>query len=71
MPGDRSEAHYLLQEASVIALEKLGSSRSGPSFEAWMGRIVRLVALNRLRKHRPLALEYDWRPGSATDRMRP
>jgi RNA polymerase sigma-70 factor (ECF subfamily) len=63
--GDRSEAQDVLQEACVIALEKLGTFRAGTSFEAWMGRIVRFVALNRLRKRRPTSVEPEVLDGPA------
>jgi len=47
--GDRSQAGDVLQEACVIALQKLQQFRPETSFTAWMGRIVRFVALNHLR----------------------
>ena len=70
--GDRSEADDVLQEASVIALNKLETFRRGTSFPAWMGAVVRNVALNHSRRRRPLpladeeSLEREWRepPGS-------
>lgn len=46
---DRGRAEDVLQEACVIALERLVQFRPGTSFEAWMARIVRNVALNRAR----------------------
>tara|TARA_R110002126_G_scaffold64513_15_gene165255 strand:+ start:4685 stop:5221 length:537 start_codon:yes stop_codon:yes gene_type:complete len=48
--GDRVEAEDVLQEAAVVALEKLDTFQPGTDFGAWMGRIVRYSALNRLRK---------------------
>ncbi len=47
--ADRSRAEDVLQEACVIALQKLQQFRTETSFTAWMGRIVRFVALNHLR----------------------
>ncbi len=47
--GDRSQAEDVLQEGCVIALQKLHQFRKETSFTAWMGRIVRFVALNHLR----------------------
>jgi RNA polymerase sigma-70 factor (ECF subfamily) len=40
----------VLQEAAVIGLGKLDQFAPGTHFTAWMGRIVRLVALNHARK---------------------
>ena len=47
--ADRSQAEDVLQEACVIALQKLDQFQTETSFTAWMGRIVRFVALNHLR----------------------
>ncbi len=47
--GDRSQAEDVLQEGCVIALQRLHQFRKETSFTAWMGRIVRFVALNHLR----------------------
>jgi RNA polymerase sigma-70 factor (ECF subfamily) len=48
--GDRVGAEDVLQEAALIALAKLDQFEPGTSFTAWMGRIVRFVALNYARK---------------------
>jgi RNA polymerase sigma-70 factor (ECF subfamily) len=48
--GDRVGAEDVLQEAALIALAKLDQFEPGTSFPAWMGRIVRFVALNQARK---------------------
>jgi RNA polymerase sigma-70 factor (ECF subfamily) len=48
--GDPSEADDVLQEAAVIALEKLGDFEKGTSYSAWMASIVRHVARNHARK---------------------
>jgi len=48
--GRRGEAEDALQDACAIALGKLGSFESGTNFSAWMGQIVRYVALNALRR---------------------
>lgn len=50
--GDRSQAEDVLQEAAVIALSKLDRFRPDTSFVAWMGRVVRFVALNHDRRRR-------------------
>lgn len=47
---DRSSAEDAVQEAAVIAMGKLGEFSPGTSFVAWMGQIVRYVALNAGRK---------------------
>src|SRR5690606_21527176 len=48
--GSPHDADDVVQEASVIAMEKLGQFQRGTSFVAWMGQIVRYVALNQRRK---------------------
>jgi RNA polymerase sigma-70 factor (ECF subfamily) len=48
--GDRVEADDIVQEASIIALRKLGDFTTGTNFGAWISQIVRLTALNHLKK---------------------
>jgi RNA polymerase sigma-70 factor (ECF subfamily) len=48
--GDRTLADDTLQEAAVIALGKLDQFDPSSSFIAWMGQIVRFVALNQARR---------------------
>ena len=48
--GDRVGAEDVVQEAALIGLRKLESFEPGTSFTAWMGRIVRNVALNHARR---------------------
>lgn len=48
--GRTDAAEDVLQEAAVIALGKLDQFERGTHFAAWMGRIVRLVALNSGRR---------------------
>jgi RNA polymerase sigma-70 factor (ECF subfamily) len=48
--GDPSRAEDVLQEACLIALQKLEHFEPGTSFAAWMGAIVRNVARNESRK---------------------
>ncbi|GMU33049.1 MAG: RNA polymerase sigma factor [Planctomycetia bacterium] len=48
--GDRSLAEDVVQEAAIIGLEKFSQFQDGTSFPAWMGQIVRHVALNSMRK---------------------
>lgn len=50
--GDRARASDVVQEAATIALGKLEEFDPATSFGAWMGQIVRYVALNEGRKHR-------------------
>lgn len=50
--GDSSLAEDAVQEAAIIALEKLDQFTPGTNFKAWAGRIVRNVALNRARSER-------------------
>ena len=50
--GSRSQVEDVLQEAALIGLQRLDQFVPGTSFPAWMGRIVRLVALNQMRLQR-------------------
>lgn len=54
--GDRSRASDVVQEAAVVGLARLQQFESGTSFQAWMGQIVRFVALNDARKMKPVAV---------------
>jgi RNA polymerase sigma-70 factor (ECF subfamily) len=47
--GRRDLVEDVLQEGAMIALGKLDQFDPGTSFVAWMGRIVRYVALNQAR----------------------
>jgi RNA polymerase sigma-70 factor (ECF subfamily) len=47
--GDRTGAHDVVQEAATIAMGKLGEFDPSSNFTAWMGQIVRYVALNEAR----------------------
>ena len=48
--GDRVEADDVVQEASIIALRKLADFTVGTNFTAWISQIVRLTALNHVKK---------------------
>jgi RNA polymerase sigma-70 factor (ECF subfamily) len=48
--GDRHEAEDVVQEAALVALQKLAQFDPGTSFVAWMGQIVHFIALNRSRR---------------------
>jgi len=50
--GRSSQAEDVLQEAALIALRKLHDFDPATSFPAWMGQIVRFVALNHARRSR-------------------
>lgn len=50
--GDRALAEDVVQDAALIALRKLDAFEPGTNFSAWLGQIVRNVALNRARKER-------------------
>ena len=47
--GDRTLAHDVVQEAAAIAMGKLTDFDKSTNFTAWMGQIVRFVALNEAR----------------------
>ena len=48
--GDRTEADDIVQESALIALRKRSEFVAGTNFMAWMSQIVRLTALNHVRK---------------------
>jgi RNA polymerase sigma-70 factor (ECF subfamily) len=50
--GRRDQVDDVLQEGAMIALGKLEQFDPDTSFVAWMGRIVRFVALNHARRRR-------------------
>lgn len=50
--GDRTHAHDVVQEAAAVAMTKLADFDSSTNFLAWMGQIVRYVALNEARGRR-------------------
>ncbi|MFO0833122.1 MAG: RNA polymerase sigma factor [Phycisphaerales bacterium] len=55
--GDRSRASDVVQEAAVVGLTRISQFEAGTSFQAWMGQIVRFVALNEARKMKPQSAE--------------
>jgi RNA polymerase sigma-70 factor (ECF subfamily) len=60
--GDADQAEDVLQEAALIALNKLDGFDPDTAFVAWMGQIVRNVALNHVRRRarrRAVALSPD------------
>jgi RNA polymerase sigma-70 factor (ECF subfamily) len=48
--GDRSEADDIVQQASIIGLQKRADFAPGTNFPAWIAQIVRLTALNHRNK---------------------
>lgn len=50
MTGDHAEADDVLQEASITAFRKLDDFTAGTNFAAWLSQIVRLTALNHVKK---------------------
>lgn len=48
--ANASDADEVMQEAAIIGLRKADAFVPGTSFRAWMGAIVRNVALNRRRQ---------------------
>jgi RNA polymerase sigma-70 factor (ECF subfamily) len=48
--NQRSGADDVLQDAAMIALDKLADFQPGTNFVAWMGSIVRFTALNHMRR---------------------
>ena len=48
--GDRNAADDVLQEAAIVALSKLSQFDPQTNFNAWMGKIVRFIALNHARR---------------------
>lgn len=47
--GDAASAEDVVQEAAVVALNKLDQYSAGTNFAAWAGQIVRNIAYNRAR----------------------
>ncbi|MCC6426315.1 MAG: sigma-70 family RNA polymerase sigma factor [Phycisphaerales bacterium] len=50
--GDRSAADDIVQQAAVIALERMDDFDPSTSFLAWMAQIVRYTAMNEVQKVR-------------------
>lgn len=48
--ADRSNADDIVQEAALVALNKLDQFEKGTNFTAWMAKMVRFTALNYIRK---------------------
>lgn len=48
--GDSTEAEDVCQEAFLAAYAKRGQFEPGTNFQAWMGRFIRNVAANEVRK---------------------
>ena len=50
--ADATEADDVVQEAAIVGLRRWSSFSPGTSFRAWMGEVIRNVALNSRRKRR-------------------
>ncbi len=50
--GDRSAADDIVQQAALIALERLDDFDPSSSFIAWMAKIVRFTSMNEVQKTR-------------------
>jgi RNA polymerase sigma-70 factor (ECF subfamily) len=48
--GERQSAEDIIQEAAIIAFEKIDQFQQGTNFSAWMAEIVRRCAQNYRRK---------------------
>jgi len=48
--SDRAMAEDIVQEAAVLGLSKLDQFRVGSDFTAWVGQMVKFIALNHARK---------------------
>jgi len=48
--GDRVQAEDIVQEASIIAIQKLNHFQPGTSLKAWLAEIVRRCSFNYRRK---------------------
>lgn len=71
--GDRTQAEDVVQEAALIAMDKLEEFDPGTNLTAWLARIVRNVALNHARRRK---LERSWaaaarQSASTTSPVRP
>jgi RNA polymerase sigma-70 factor (ECF subfamily) len=55
--NDRALAEDVVQEAALQALLKLDQFKPGTDFAAWLGQVVRFVALNQARKRRHRAAQ--------------
>lgn len=57
--GDTLEAEDVLQEAFLIAFEKIATYRNEAAFGAWLKKIVVNAALNQVRKRRFQFSDFD------------
>ena len=69
--GEPALAEDVVQDAAIAALAKLDQFTPGTNFRAWMGRIVRFVAMNQARKEqrrRPVGGDFETVARVASDR---
>lgn len=52
MLNDRAEAEDVVQEAAITAYRRRADFSQGTNFAAWIAKIVRLTALNHIKKSR-------------------
>ena len=70
--GGSEGAEDVLQDAAMVALDRLDRFDAGTNFVAWMGRIVRNVALNHRRgRHRCISHPRDPVALNATEALAP
>jgi RNA polymerase sigma-70 factor, ECF subfamily len=50
MMHDRAEAEDVVQEAAIVAYRRRADFSQGTNFAAWIAKIVRLTALNHIKK---------------------
>lgn len=48
--GDRTLAEDIVQQAAIVAFERLAEFNRGSSFLAWMAKITRFIAMNEVHK---------------------
>ncbi len=65
--GNRAEAEEAVQEALVLACERIGDLRDPVAAPAWYLRIVTTMCLRTLRRRRLKKKLFGWWPGKDTD----
>src|SRR5690606_11249728 len=63
-----ADADDVVQEATLVAYQKIAEYREGTSFAAWMSQIVRYTALNHSRRLRRERQRSPWRALAARGR---
>jgi RNA polymerase sigma-70 factor (ECF subfamily) len=65
--GNRAEAEEAVQEALVLACERIGDLRDPAAAPAWYLRIVTTMCLRTLRRRRLKRKLFGWMPGGKDD----